>query len=523
MAKQKFKNKRSFILTCVGAAVGLGNALRFPGLCARFGGGTYLFVYFIALVFLGVPLLNAEIALGRRYAGGAPKCLKALKRGGDRLGWASCVNSLITAVIYAGLAGWLLTMVIKIAPLCTSGSANVSGYFFNEVLNARDDGVISSISPLVAGGIAVAWILMFLCLSGGTDSLSKAAKFTVTAPVALLSVMAARGFLYPNAGEALTALFLPDFSAFLNPELWLSALGQVFFSLSVAVGIMPAFGACLPEGTNVFSGSLAIAAADFAVSVLASVVMLTTLYGCGLQNRIGQSGILTAFAVYPAAICRLSTFPALNAVVGVLFYCSLCMMAVQSAVSMLEAFLSPLSESFNLKKRRLTLCACAVGGVISLIFATSAAALTVSVADLFINFYDVLLLCIAECFIIGYSRESRNLADEINRFSGRLKMPAKVFNVSVKFISPAVLISLAAYEAFRLITNGLSFPLWAQIGFGWGLSLAVLGAALLLQRLSLPREERRQPFRRNASPSFRSASFWKRRKTRNTPRAQAPE
>ena len=86
MAKQKFKNKRSFILTCVGAAVGLGNALRFPGLCAKFGGGAYLLVYLTALVFLGVPLLNAEIALGRKYAGGAPKCLKELKRGGDKIG-----------------------------------------------------------------------------------------------------------------------------------------------------------------------------------------------------------------------------------------------------------------------------------------------------------------------------------------------------------------------------------------------------------------------------------------------------
>lgn len=487
MAKQKFKSKGSFILTCVGAAVGLGNALRFPGMCAKFGGGAYLFVYFIALIFLGVPLLNAEIALGRKYSGGAPECMQSLRRGGGKLGWASCVNSLVTAVIYAGLAGWLITMVIQIAPLSLGESKDVSGYFFNEVLNARDDGVISGISPLVAGGILVAWLLMFLCLSGGTDTLAKAAKFTVSTPVLLLLLMAGRGFLYPNAGEALSALFLPDFSAFADPELWLSALGQVFFSLSVAVGIMPAFGACLPEGTNVFSCSLAIAAADFAVSVLASVVMFTTLYGCGLQNQIGQSGILTAFAVYPAAICRLSTFPALNAAVGVLFYCSLCMMAVQAAVSMLEAFLSPLSESFNLKKRRTAACICAVGAGICLIYATSAGALIVNISDLFVNFYNVLLFCVAECLAIGTSADLKGLPYEINRFSKRLKIPKRLFKVSVKFISPAVLLSLTAYEAMRLFKSGLSFPVWAQCGFGWGLSLLIVAAALILQKLSLPR------------------------------------
>lgn len=492
MAKQKFKSKRSFILTCVGAAVGLGNALRFPGLCARFGGGAYLLVYFFALLFLGLPILNAEIALGRKFGGGAPKCLQALKRGGGRVGWTSCVNSVVTAIIYAGLAGWLIAMAFNIAPLCLSPQASngtaASGYFFNEVLQARQDGVISSISPLVLAGIAAAWLAMAFCLRGGADSLSKAAKFTVTVPVALLVLMAGRGLLYPNSGAALCALFLPDFSAFSNPELWLSALGQVFFSLSAAVGIMPAFGAYLPEGTNVFSCSLAIAAADFAVSVLASVVMFTTLYGCGLQGEISQSGIITAFAVYPAAICKLfGNNGTLNAIVGVLFYSSLCMMAIQSAVSMLEAFLSPFSESFNVKKKKLIAAVCMIGAGISVVYATSAAPALVAVSDRFVNFYNVLLLGIAECSIIGRSKDFKGLAGEINKFSKRLKMPQKAFEFSVKFLSPAVLGLMTVFEAVRLVLNGLGYPVWIQTGFGYGLSILILIAALIIEKLSRPR------------------------------------
>ena len=80
MVKEKFKSKGGFILASIGAAVGLGNALRFPGLCAKYGGGAFLLIYFVALVILGVPLLNAEIALGRKFSGGAPKCMSSLKK-----------------------------------------------------------------------------------------------------------------------------------------------------------------------------------------------------------------------------------------------------------------------------------------------------------------------------------------------------------------------------------------------------------------------------------------------------------
>lgn len=499
MSKQKFKSKGGFILASVGAAVGLGNALRFPGLCAKYGGGAYLFIYFTALVILGIPLLNAELAMGRKFGGGAPKCMQSLKRGAGRAGWASCANSLITAIIYAGLAGWIVAMAVTVAPLAVEAPSlsqeQISGYFFNNVLKARQDGVISSISPLVLAGVAVAFIIMFFCLKGGAGALAKAAKVTVIVPVALLAFMAVRGLLYENSAQALKALFLPDFSKLSSPELWLSALGQVFFSLSIVVGIMPAYGAYLPEGTNIFSCSLIIAVADFFVSVLASVVLFTTLYGCGLQGEIGQSGIITAFAVYPAAISRLfGTYTALNAVAGVLFYLSLAMIAVQAAVSMMEAFTAPFSETFGIKRWKLSAVLCAVGAAVCAIFATSAAPVVVEISDLFINFYNILLLGITECLIFTFSKQTKSLAQEINRFTRRLKMPQKFFEVSVRFLSPAVLASLTALEVFRLVTSGLNYPLWAQIGFGWGLSLAVFFAALIIYKADRPRAERKRKF-----------------------------
>ena len=489
---EKFQSKSGFILASIGAAVGLSNALRFPGLCAKYGGGAFLLIYAIALVALGLPLLNAEIALGRKIKGGAPKCMLSLKRKGEAFGWASCINSVFTALIYAGLAGWIIATAVTAVPLCLTAPAltdtEISGFFFNDILSARNDGVISGFSLLVAGCIIAAWVLMFLCLKGGAKSLSKAAKFTVAIPITLLMFLAVRGLFYDNAGQALAALFVPDFSKLSSPELWLTALGQVFFSLSIVVGIMPAYGSYLPEGTNIFKCSLCIAAADFFVSVLASVVLFTTLYGCGLQSQIGASGIITAFAVYPVAISRLfGGATALNGVVGALFYSSLAMMAVQSAVSMLEAFLNPFSEQRGKPKKRIAAIVCLCGAPITLIFATTAAPTVVDISDRFINFYNVLLLGIAECLIIGTSKQTCALADEINKFTKKLKMPKRAFGASIKFLSPTVLISLTLYEVVRLATQGLCYPLWLQIAFGWGLSISVFTLPLLLVTKITPR------------------------------------
>ncbi|MDE5666750.1 MAG: hypothetical protein K2I29_00750 [Clostridia bacterium] len=531
MSSEKFQSKGGFILASIGAAVGLGNALRFPGLCAKYGGGAFLLIYSVALLVLGLPILNAEIALGRKIKSGAPKCMKSLKRHGEGFGWASCVNSVFTAVIYAGLAGWIIATAATVVPLCLNAPSltdtEISGYFFDSVLSARNDGVIDGFSLLVAGCILAAWVLMFLCLKGGAKSLSKAARFTVAIPITLLVFLAVRGLFYSTSPEALAALFIPDFSKLSSPELWLTALGQVFFSLSIVVGIMPAYGSYLPEGTNIFKCSLVIAAADFFVSVLASVVLFTTLYGCGLQEQIGASGIITAFAVYPVAITRLfGDCTALNAAVGVLFYSSLAMMAIQSAVSMLEAFLNPFSERGGKPKKKIAARICLIAAPVTLIFATTAAPVAVDISDRFINFYNVLILGIAECILIGASKKTGELAAEINKFASRrhserseesdkisgkarksrrasqagyfgkpqydkvwvsLKMPKRLFGVSVAFLSPAVLISLTLYEVFRLCTAGLGYPLWLQIAFGWGLSAAVFALPLILNTKFTPR------------------------------------
>jgi len=483
MSQERFKTRGGFILASVGAAVGLGNALRFPGLCAKYGGGSFLFIYFFALLIMGVPILNAEIALGRKIRGGAPKCMASLNKKAEPIGWASCFNSLIVAVIYAGLLGWIIAMAIKAVPLCCAQNAEskAEGYFFSEVLSGK-------FSPIIAVCGIAGWALMYACLRGGAKSLAKTAKFTVIIPIVLLTFMAVRGLLYSNSREALAALFVPNFKAFSDPELWLNALGQVFFSLSILVGIMPAYGAYLPEGTNVFRDSLIIAAADFFVSVLSSVVLFTTLYGCGMQGEITRSGIACAFEVYPVAITEFCASKPVCAVVGVLFYLSLAMMATQSAVSMAEAAINPLSEKLGIEKKKIAAFVSLFGGAVGLIFATQSAQSALDIADHFANYFNILILGIAETLVLGGGAKKIGLAAEINRYTRRIKMPAKPFYLSLKVFCPVVLSCLTLWGAYRFVfierANYGGYPIWAQLAFGWTVSLVVFSSGFIIKLLS---------------------------------------
>ena len=480
----RFSSRSGFILACVGAAVGLGDSLRFPGLCAKYGGGTFMLIYIVALLLIGIPVLNAEIALGRKLRAGAPKCMASLHKRGEALGWASCFNSLGVAVLYAAMLGWIITMLIKIVPLCKNATsmtrAQTGEYFF--------DGVLNGFSPLVLVCITVAWILMYLCLKNGADSLSKTAKFTVLIPVVLLTVMAVRGLIYSNSGRALYALFVPDFKALADAELWLSAVGQVFFSLSVLVGIMPAYGAYLPDGESVFKDSLIIALSDFFVSVLSSIVLFTTLYGCGLEGEFSSSGIVTAFMVYPIALTQLfgGGYPALNAVAGVLFYASLGMMALQSSASMVEAVANPLADKFSLDKKRLLRAISIIGAGICLIFSTNLGPVVLDIADHFLNYFNILLLGAIECALLGINAKKINLVSEINRFSGKMRMPRAPFVFSLKYLSPAVLSVLFAWGIYHLffIDRGIygGYQVWAQV-LGWILSIAVFVCGLIISGL----------------------------------------
>ncbi|MBE6753640.1 MAG: sodium-dependent transporter [Ruminococcaceae bacterium] len=480
--REKWSSRSTFILAAIGSAVGLGNAWRFPGLAAKHGGGAFLFVYLIAMIAVGIPMLMMEIAVGRKTRQGASGSMRALNKKAEPIGWIAVSNGFFISIYYAAVFAWVILMFLcsyKFAGF-TGDNESAKSLWMTLIKTTGTTSGYTTISWPVFICLAIAWIACYLCIRKGTTSVGKVVKYTVSLPVICLLVLAVRGFTMDGAMEGLARLFIPDWSALQNSALWVDAIGQVFYSLSVAMAIMFAYGSFLDSKSNIAVDAIIIAFSDMLISVLAGVVMFTTMAGVGMLDNMSASGISTAFIIYPQAIVNLTNIPWLNAAFAYVFYFCLITLAIDSLFSIVEGVSTAISDKFNLNKRKTTLSLCIIGGVLGLIFVTGAGLAWLDIIDNFINSYTLVFTGILEVIVAGWCFKTSKILDEINKNTNKFKMPKWLFAVSIKFIAPVILSLLFVWNMFTLFSGGGiygaadGYSLTANIIGGWlvmGLSL----------------------------------------------------
>lgn len=315
--RSKWSSQATFILAAIGSAVGLGNAWRFPGLAAKHGGGTYLLIYLVALFVVGIPLLMMEVSVARKFHRGAGESMRGINKKTEFIGWAATSNAFVISTYYAVVFAWVILMTVcsvKFAGM--TGDVNAAQNLFADLTQTTWDIKGFSIPIPVLLSVIVAWAAIYYCIRNGASSVGKVVKYTVFLPVILLVIMAIKGCTMSGAGEGLRMFFIPSMSAFEDPSLWIDAIGQVFYSLSIMMAIMFAYGSYLGESANVAKDCVIIALSDAAVSVLSGIVMFSTMGGVGMLDSITDSGIATAFIVYPQAIVNLTDIGWFNALFG---------------------------------------------------------------------------------------------------------------------------------------------------------------------------------------------------------------
>ena len=469
----EWNSRLTFILAAVGSAVGLGNAWRFPGLAAKHGGGTFLVVYLAAMLVMGIPLLMMEISVSRKFRKGAIESMRGIGKRWEPVGWAATSNAFVIVCYYSVVFAWVILMFVNSWQFAgmTGNNEAASNLFFELT---KSTGLIegADIPGEVLVCLLVAWGLIFYCIRNGAKSVGKVVKFTVFAPVVLLLVMAVKGCTMPGAGEGLAKFFIPDFSALSDPSLWVDAVGQVFYSLSIMMAIMFAYGSYVRDDANIAVDAMIIAFSDMAVSVLSGIVMFSTMGGTGMLGDITASGIETAFVVYPQAIVNLTNIGWLNALFGAVFYMMLITLAIDSAFSIVEGVSAAVADKFHLKPRTVTIAVCAVSGLISLLFITQAGLAWLDIVDNWANAFNLILIGILECVAIGWTFNLRKVLAEVNRNTKKFKAPYWWFAASVKFISPLLLAGLFVWNVVVLfVQNGGTYnpdyPIWAQVAAGW--------------------------------------------------------
>lgn len=434
--RERWDSRTAFVLAAIGSAIGLGNVWRFPFICQQNGGGAFLVPYFVALITAGIPIMMLEFALGAKMQAGAAKAFKKLKGGFEWLGWWAVLISAVIVFYYCAIMAWAWNYLYY--SVGTKWAGDESGFFYKVILRISDNPTQMDVIPLaLIIGLALTWIVVFFCLIKGAESVSKVVLITVPLPWILLVILFFRGMTLPGAFEGVRYYLTPDWSALMHAKTWLAAYGQIFFSLSLAFGVMITYASFLPRRSDINNNAFIISFANCGTSFFAGFVVFSIIGFLTMTMGIAPdalSGPGLAFITYPTAIAQL---PAFQATVGIFFFLMLLTLGIDSAFSLVEAVSTSFSEKLGVRKLSVTAAFCVIGFMIGLIFITRAGLYWLDIVDHYINNFAVTVVGLLECVFIGWFGYLKLLKAHMNKVS-EFKV-GLWWDIFIKFVTPVIL------------------------------------------------------------------------------------
>lgn len=349
-----FSSKLGFILACIGSAVGMGNVWMFPYRVGQLGGGAFLLPYIIFVVVLGYTGLIGEFAFGRMTQtgpiGSFEYAMKSKgKKGGTLLGIIPVIGAFGIATGYAVVVGWVIRFLFG----TISGamfSAPDSAAYFGEIA-----GAFGSTIWHLAAMIATAIILIL----GVSNGIEKVNKFMMPLFYVLFIIVLFKVLSLENAMEGVKYLFTPKWEFLSQPKTWVYALGQSFFSLSLAGSGMVVYGSYLKKDVDIPNSAKNTAFFDTLAAMLAALVVIPAVFAFGLDP---QSGPPLLFITLPAVFKEMAG----GQLFAVLFFISLIFAAITSLMNLLEVPIESLQNRMNLKRNTAVIVVCAASFVIGL-------------------------------------------------------------------------------------------------------------------------------------------------------------
>ncbi len=274
--RDTWSSKSTFVLAAIGSAIGLGNIWRFPYVCYANGGGAFLIAYAVCLLVAGIPLLMLEFGIGKRMNNAAPGSFMTIRGGFEWFGWFAVGIGFVITTYYSGIMSYCINY-FAYSFKCAWGN-DPSGFFFNDVLGITDKPwAVGSFQLPLFIGLVIAWIWIIASIWNGTKTVGKVVWVTVLGPWLLLIVFVIRGVTLDGAGEGLRYYLTPVWSKLLIPQVWLAAVSQVFFSLTVGFGVMIAYGSFINKETCIVSNAWIIGIADALTAVVAGFAVFGAL------------------------------------------------------------------------------------------------------------------------------------------------------------------------------------------------------------------------------------------------------
>lgn len=338
----------TFMLAAVGAAVGLGNIWKFPYVAGVSGGGAFVLVYVACVIFVAIPVLIGELLIGRCGSGSPPVAMRKVAEDAGRsgnwsiVGFMGMIVGYLIATYYSVIAGWTLIYIVKAANGFGGATAVDVAQQFEDI----------KASP----GTMTIWHTVFMAIAllivgrGLRDGIERVVKLLMPALFVMLLVMIGYAAVAGDFRAGVDFLFSVDFSK-ITGEVVLAAIGQAFFSISVAMGLMMVYGAYVPKDVSLTRSAVIIAGADTLIALLAGLMIFPLVFANGLDPAEGPGLI---FKTLPTAFVSMPG----GAVFGALFFLLLAFAAVTSIIAIIEPIIAYAEDRWHMRRRN----ACVVFG-----------------------------------------------------------------------------------------------------------------------------------------------------------------
>lgn len=433
-----FSGKLGFVLAAAGSAVGLGNIWRFPYLAAQHGGGIFLLVYVILAVTFGFSLMVAEIALGRKTQLSAIGAFSKLSKKFTFLGYLASVVPVIILPYYSVIGGWVTKYLVAFVSGNTSAAAQ-DGYFNNFISSTGE--------PILYFAIFLG-LTALVVLFGVEKGIEKVSKVMMPVLVVLSIGIAIYSAFLPGALDGVIYYIKPDLSKF-SASTVISAMGQLFYSMSLAMGIMITYGSYMKKDVSIESATRQISIFDTGIAFFAGLMIIPAVFAFsgGDESALGQGPGLM-FVTLPKVFDSMAG----GSIVGAVFFVLVLLAALTSSISLMETIVSICMDKFKLK--RIPACitvlvfSVLLGLVSTLGYGVWAEVKVIGMQ--FLDFFDFIsntvimpIVALITCILIGFVIKPSAVIDEVE--SGNTKFKSKkLFVVMIKYIAPVFLLVILA-------------------------------------------------------------------------------
>lgn len=450
--RSSFSGKLGFVLSAAGAAVGLGNIWRFPYLAAKYGGGIFLIVYIALAVTFGYTMIMAETAIGRMTQ---KSPVGAFEHFGNRKwirfgGWINSIIPVLIVPYYSVIGGWVIKYLVEYI-IGDSGKIAGSGYFNSFISESAEPEIYFLIFSLITLAI------IFMGVQNGIERVS---KVMMPVLVALAAIIAVYSMTRPGAVAGIKYLLVPDIKRFS----WMtvvSAMGQMFYSLSIAMGILITFGSYMKKNISIESTTYQVIFFDSLIAIMAGLMIIPSVFAFNGADagKTLNAGPSLMFITMPQIFHSME----IGRVIGILFFLLVLFAALTSSIALAEAAVSTFEDQFGWGRKKSTV----IVGAIMIGLGTLSALGYGVLADVkligmeFLDFFDFLtnsvmmpIAALCTCLLVSKVIRTAQIAKEIE-YGGSNFRGKKLFNFMIRFLCPVFVIIIlisSVLNVFGVIT-----------------------------------------------------------------------